>query len=494
MFPIPRILGAIVFASVFCTQAFADMLIVPKAMTATTIAEIYIEKSHIRVELEIGFKDLPVFANLLPDTVYAKFKDNPIAYKQRIENFIKNDFVITADEMPLKGALVSIKPRVRVRRDDITGKPLKKGNEQVIFAVLEYFYKGVPERITFQPPVDRRGIVNASIGFVTYHLNTAVNDFRFLANKEVLQLDWDDPWYSEFTNKYLWRQNKQAINAFLYIEPFEVRKEIVIRPKDLQRYWIDLGIANKSTIAAKDRKRVKEEVSHFLRDINPVIIDNKIIKPRLDRIHFIQRALTKTNIVPENVDIPLDSAMLGVIYKYPITELPKKVSMKWELWHKDIDGVMSSAIDEKGGLPYLLSARDNVLLWENFILKPSVPSLVSLKPASEMLQAKTLFWKIKNPFVNTVVISNNDAKAILLGLLNNIYHAFDFNDESKTYDVLAKSVSGDLLQKIYLETRQSLILKSQGGAKVKVKKIEINSLKTQQLIKGIGFSVNSDSG
>ena len=58
-------------------------------------------------------------------------------------------------------------------------------------------------------------------------------------------------------------------------------------------------------------------------------------------------------------------------------------------------------------------------------------------------------------------------------LLHNIYRAFDYRGEEKIYDVLAQSVSGDLLNDVYLETRNGLELANQGGAQVKVKNIEM---------------------
>ena len=44
------------------------------------------------------------------------------------------------------------------------------------------------------------------------------------------------------------------------------------------------------------------------------------------------------------------------------------------------------------------------------------------------------------------------------------------------HDVLEKSVSGELLTDIYLETQRGLELANQGGARVKVKSTEINSV------------------
>ncbi len=60
-------------------------------------------------------------------------------------------------------------------------------------------------------------------------------------------------------------------------------------------------------------------------------------------------------------------------------------------------------------------------------------------------------------------------------LLHNVYRAFDYRGEEVIYDVLARSVSGELLTDIYLETQSSLELASQGGARVKVKDVEMIS-------------------
>ncbi len=57
-------------------------------------------------------------------------------------------------------------------------------------------------------------------------------------------------------------------------------------------------------------------------------------------------------------------------------------------------------------------------------------------------------------------------------LLRNVYRAFDYKQESDVYDVLAKSVAGDLLDTVYQEVYQSLVLQDQGGAVARVKDID----------------------
>ena len=75
----------------------------------------------------------------------------------------------------------------------------------------------------------------------------------------------------------------------------------------------------------------------------------------------------------------------------------------------------------------------------------------------------------------TARLSNKRSNEVISGLLHNIYRAFDFREEGQIYNVLAKSVTGDQLARIYLETRRGLELASQGGARAKVKQIELDA-------------------
>ncbi len=73
-------------------------------------------------------------------------------------------------------------------------------------------------------------------------------------------------------------------------------------------------------------------------------------------------------------------------------------------------------------------------------------------------------------------VSDDDAMEIVSGLLHNVYRAFDFRAEEDIYDVLEQSIDGDLLATVYLEMRRGLELENQGGARAKVKQIEVVKL------------------
>jgi len=78
-------------------------------------------------------------------------------------------------------------------------------------------------------------------------------------------------------------------------------------------------------------------------------------------------------------------------------------------------------------------------------------------------------------------VIDKDAVVILESLLKNIYRSFDFREEEDVYDRLATSVSGGLLEDIYLQNRKSMIVTQAGGAQAKVKEIEIEDVSVSHI-------------
>lgn len=256
-------------------------------MKASTIAEFFIEDDHVRVELEVGLNDLTAFQNIMPDDVYEKMGFAPHLVKERVEEFFTRDFFIIADDKPLAGYIVKMEPAIRIKRDDITGEPLsgdEDNAETVLQIALLFPFTSRPAKLVLFAPKK----APTSIGFIAYHKKIPVNDFRYLGNGYTLTLDWEDPWYSSFNSRPLLRQYFSAMNGFLYIEPYEVRKEIIVRPKDLQQ-WIDLGLENKAIITVEHQAVIKEKVITFLEDHFPVSIDGQSVKGEVQRINFLTR-------------------------------------------------------------------------------------------------------------------------------------------------------------------------------------------------------------
>ena len=503
----------------------ADALMRSQAMLANTIAEIYVGEAGVRVELEIGLDNIGAFRNLLPDAIYGGMDFPPRPYPERLAEFFTSDLVIAGDGVALPGELRAIGPRTRIVRDQVTGQELpvvEEEAETVVAAELFYpFVSGRPASLEFMPP-RRFGLVSA--GFVVYHNTVAVNDFRYLAPGMVLDLDWDDPWYSAFRSRAMRRSYFAPMSGFLYIEPFEVRKEIIVRPKDIQR-WVDIGLEGATVIKADRRGLILEKIAAFLMDKQPVTINGEPVAPMLDRVNFLTRTLKSSMVVEPGIDINIDSAVVGVIFVYPIPGLPDNATMTWDMFDERVQLVPGSAVDEAGPLPTFLEPDYAVLEWQNFLKNPTVPGLVALAapPSTAALWLYKLRWLLLaaalvlltlwarrkqqvvalSALVSLLLVGASfvlgrplappdEATAIVVkDLLRNVYQAFDYREESDIYDTLERSVSGDLLTDIYLETQRSLELANQGGARAKVKSVELQDIEILPADEPAAFRANA---
>jgi hypothetical protein len=520
---------SILLLVVFAQMVNADALISNKAMKASTIIEYYIDEEGVRAELQIGIDSLDSFKNILPDAVYRQFGYGDEPYSGRKELFFTKELaLLTPDGKSLQGELLSIGPAKRILRDPINGTPLpiQDNAPDVVAATLRYSFPSGkrPDQLIFMSPRAR------DIGFVSYHNQVAINDFRYIAPGYTLNLDWKDPWYSTFSAKNLRRQYSAPMSGFIYVEPVDVRKEIIARPKDLQR-WVDLGLEGKKTITVEMQADIKQKVAAFLAEHQPVTIDGKPRKGMLDSVNFLERTLTSSRVIAPPEPLNLDAAIIGAIFVYPQKALPDNVVMTWDLWDERIINVPVSAVDQAGPLPSLLQRDWNKLEWQNFLKNPIVQTLNTVDAPAEpwrimlskglpfigLITVLALLWlaiAIKRKqalampvsafllFIVASVLaallgwSNNPeldkANAIVGDLLHNIYRSFDYRDESDIYDILARSVSGELLTDIFLETKRSLVLENQGGARVKVKEVLLQSLNLKPDDNENSFTVEAD--
>jgi hypothetical protein len=514
--------------SMMSLSVHGDAIVVTKAMSASTIAEVFVADESVRVLLEVGAADLEAFKNLLPDELYDKLElADAQPYEQRIDRFFSKDMVVQADSIPLVGKILQLTARRRVLRDEVTGKPLANqpdagevAGEVVVYAELQYTFEGRPKTITIQPPTNEAGNrVTANVGFITYHRGLPVMDFRYLSQTETLELDWDDPWYSSFQNRNLRRQFDAPLSVFLYVEPFEVRVEVVARPVDLQR-WTDLGVRDRGIIQVSEQAGLKSSVADFLSDKIEVAINGQGTDGSLDRIHFINRTLRKTGVVYPDQDLDASSATLGVIFVFPIEELPDLVTMNWRLFDEKIKSIPAVATDEAGGLPSTLTADEPILSWKNFLTHPTIPAMLAIQspPARPqisipwasfgllfvaglaglrlfqpenrgylgvaiavlVISITGAFWtwpharfQVANPLIGQPQVTDEQAMEVTHSLLHNLYRSFDRRDESLIYDRLATCVSGDLLREIYMQIRQRIKLADQGGAQVKINDVDM---------------------
>lgn len=485
--------------------ASADAVIVTRAMTASTIMEAFVDDERIVVELEVGTEDQTALRPLLTAASSAPSLPVPIPADAGL--------AIRADGQALKGRIIELVRRKRIERDEVSGEPLPTpGSKDVVFLKLDYPLRRQPKELILEPPLSDDGYTTTDIGFVVYHHGIAVNDFRYLSTGEPLILDWDDPFYSHFDRRTLNRKYGSPMNIFLYVEPFEVRKEFVVRPLDLARF-MDLDIEPHRPIPADQRTELLKRLGDFLKDRARVTIDGEQPEPILDRIHFLKRGLRMTRVVTPDEPVDGTSAIIGAIFVYPVDGIPRDVRLDWDLFDERISRVPASATDEAGPMPSFLTPEDPQLHWVNYLKGGTLPGELEVEvPKSRLsisialvvavvlalgfliVAARRRSWAFglaglvllaSGSVAPTVAVievpvpasirspSGEEARPTIHALLYNVYRALDFRREELVFDRLAQSLSGDVLERVYLEMRKGLRLENQGGARVRVRAVDV---------------------
>lgn len=535
-------LHCLILFSIFTvtSSAHADWINLTGAQSAPNIAEIHVNDDHVRLVLEIYVGDLDKFIDLLPDDFFKETKVKRPPLRERLRRFSAETFrFITADKQNLQAELKLVERRLRqdrpnpfagminpITRQPVPGPPEDK---RVLYAELIYSFSARPETMTIVPPLDDRGNVAVSVGFIAYHKSVPIVDYRYMSQPAQLHLDWDDPWYSRFEKKALKRWQESGLKTFLYVEPYEVRHETLIRVKDLAA-WLDLGLRGDEFIEVDEVEPLKKRAGEFFLEHSKVLIDGKQLRPILDRVNFVKYTMTRTFFLEQPERMPLNTAMLGVIVTYLTKEMPQAVTVDWELFSDRIQKVPTMAVDPAGPFPSYVTPDDSVLTWTNFLktyqmptvaavevdesftsFKIPVGSVVCLIPllpialqisscrktgrpiaphlgvavcfiAGSIFLYPSLRVAVARPSVIVPKLTDADGKQLLQILLKNVYRAFDFREEEDVYDKLGLTVSGNLLEKIYLQNRESLVVQQAGGAKAKVKEVDVLNV----LLKPIG--------
>ena len=232
--------------------------------------------------------------------------------------------------------------------------------------------------------------------------------------------------------------------------------------------------------------------------------------------------------------------MVGVIITYLTEGLPQEVSVEWELFSERMQKIPTMAVDPAGPFPSYVTPDDNVLTWTNFLKSYKIPTVTAVsvddslkslsipvgsilcwaivvpvtwqirkrkkrgKPiglrsglvlaliAGSLLLYPHMRLSIARPASMVSEFTDKQAVVILQSLLKNVYRAFDFREEEVVYDKLAMTVSGDLLEDIYLQNRKSFEVKRAGGAQARVKKVKILEVSVDGLAdRTLAFSFKS---
>ena len=80
---------------------------------------------------------------------------------------------------------------------------------------------------------------------------------------------------------------------------------------------------------------------------------------------------------------------------------------------------------------------------------------------------------VPNPFFASYAPRGDGARLIMSKVLSDTYQAFNIADENELYDTLAESVTGDLVDDLYLDNRRRLTAGTRQGTKVTIRSVNV---------------------
>jgi hypothetical protein len=251
-----------------------------------------------------------------------------------------------------------------------------------------------------------------------------------------------------------------GLYSFIYITQHEVRHEILIPLLTLE-HWLPIARQNPDFLEVSEQKAARDKIAAFLHQRNPVDVNGVTIKPDLTRMNFFGLDINDFALNAQPRRVSLYQARIGVILSYRTDDSPAHVQMRWESFNEFA--------------PYL---RSIVLVNDD---DPREHFFRADRPMFEWTQseAESVRPSPRPVIGRTARISDERTAKVVSGLLKNIYAAFEYQDESDVYDVLAVSVTGDLLRDLYLQIRRSLLMAEQGGALSRVKQVAVDSAQRQ---------------
>ncbi|RYU61496.1 hypothetical protein EWI61_05820 [Methylolobus aquaticus] len=361
-----------------------------------------------------------------------------------------------------------------------------------------------------------------ALALMVLHHGVPVSDLGALQKAVRVRLDPDDPWGSRIDDPGFVRRHNEP-RSFLYVEPYEVRHELLIRTADLLPL-MQLGTAETGIITASERPAVLQQIGAYLQTHNTLAIDGVDALPQLDRLDFVRYTREGVRPIEETGRIDARSALLGVQLTY-LTEAPARaIRLHWDLFGQGSISRPISVIQGQESFDGYATPANPVFEWtqdDAFEPLPATDEIDTSLPLKDVAPTEPgsiptnrhdivlaltagLLWRFLRdhrsrtaPWFGAVAgcalvagivaywrsvpsttppVTTSAMVAILEPLLHNAYRAFQLRGEEAAYDRLSLSLGSPLLDDIYLQQRRALLRQEEGlGGEGKVNRIEILS-------------------
>jgi len=358
--------------------AKSDWVNTTGAETAANLVEMHLSEEGLRVFFEISPPDA---ASFVVDEVL--------------------QFEVAADSVAIAPVILAAAIRPPVDRTSLytaNGRRSLKSDSTavssdsgVVYLEVGFPFEEPPARIRIKPPANKEGMALSVIGFTAFHDGLPVTDMRFMSTELTLQPDWADPWQTRFKNTRLTRYFQTAQRSYLYIEPRNVRHDMLLRTVDVMA---QIGMPLLPELDADAQQRLRLEASEYFKSVNPVTIDDALSGRSTHRLEFLAITPAGLRVLQPTEPVNPLTTYVGVSEAHWQSSLPGSVVIHWQLFDAKNDQLWTNMTDPAGPFPVLITSESPNIEWRNFLKNYSDPEVapVEVAPVDYLSAESLLFW------------------------------------------------------------------------------------------------------
>lgn len=497
-----------------------------------TEVQMFVTRSKAILRVQMFAEDLILFQGLEPND---QDRLIPEDLKRGLEDhkafLLEKISLRDANGELYKGQITDMKP-FEIPADGIAATDMM---QHTATYEIEVPFTMPPEFLTIQQDItDANSIVPSEMSLNIHQAGTGLNFTERLlpGGSTTVRFDWKqelaedasdeewDSWFEKQREATLGITSYSSVYSFIYIEPVEMRHEMLI-PLATLATILPVKHQDPAFVEIGEQDAIREQIRNWLKDQNPIVINGTRIIPEFTRIDFYSLNLSDFAAQAAAQKVSMASGRVGIImtYKTPDDSI-RDVSQSWSTFYSTMTKVPAVVIAypnsmSKFEFSRFNTAEDNTLTWKckpedlpkqiaavDAVLSPkptmrllagsavlAAAALLLLKKTSAtvgraaagvLLIVAVLAWKplsvvIDHPWKSPEELSADQAKDVFTALHSGLYRSLDFGTEDRIYDALAQTVDGELLEDLYLQLRQSLELRDQGGAIARIRSIEYDA-------------------
>lgn len=315
------------------------------------------------------------------------------------------------------------------------------------------------------------------------------------------------------------KEGGSNVQAYLYVEPFTCRVECLIwLPTALAALGLPQGDA--MLLPAEVKEQLIEKARAAALNWCELTVDGTARPMGAVTAQVVKGVPGRSENPAPGELVAVTDAMLGLTWDFAAPVAMETVGLRWREFPDSIKAVpltVNFGPMSEAGL--VMNAASPEVTWKNGCRLPPPKPLAEVPPVPQpetfslpvaslvwvavagffllrksrhsrkvpgrkftaagiLVLGAVMFWRmgsveVAKPWVSRKMPTPQDAQRVLQALLRNTYRAFDQRGESEIYDVLSRSIHGDLLQSLYLQTTQALALEGQDGTRVRVTDLDV---------------------